>query len=199
MDPVAKRRRFTAAETLVLISILVLLFMAFTGHPGRLGEEVHRQLRTTLFYVISLPFLVLTSGILLLERLVPANPDQKSFTPSSLMDGLFTFVLIPTTSALAITLTAPVASWLDAHASYLVVHATDTLPVGVAVALGVLIGDFWAWFIHMVNHKVPIFWRFHVVHHSQENLTFFTSNKVHPLDLLMDLAVLFLPFYFRLS
>ncbi|MFV0259242.1 MAG: sterol desaturase family protein [Acidimicrobiales bacterium] len=190
------RRRPAVVDLAVLAALVGLVLMAFSGWPGRLGGEVHRQLHATLVYVISAPFLILTSAILLLERLVPANPDQKSFTPSSLMDGFFTFFLIPATSAFAVALTAPVASWLDAHAGFLVVHATSTLPTGVAVGLGVLIGDFWAWFMHMLNHKIPLFWRFHVVHHSQEHLTFFTSNKVHPLDLLMDLVVLFLPFYF---
>ncbi|MAL93871.1 MAG: hypothetical protein CME40_02125 [Haliea sp.] len=49
-------------------------------------------------------------------------------------------------------------------------------------ALGVLLADFARWLSHLIRHKVPLFWAFHAVHHSQRNLNLFTDARVHPLD-----------------
>ena len=37
------------------------------------------------------------------------------------------------------------------------------------------------WLAHVVNHKIDMFWRFHAVHHSQEELSILTTYRAHPL------------------
>ncbi|MEZ5556428.1 sterol desaturase family protein [Haliea sp.] len=48
--------------------------------------------------------------------------------------------------------------------------------------LGVLLADFTRWLSHLIRHKVPLFWAFHSVHHSQRDLNLFTDARVHPVD-----------------
>lgn len=38
------------------------------------------------------------------------------------------------------------------------------------------------WVDHYLSHKVPLLWRFHVVHHSAETLSPLTNFRVHPVD-----------------
>jgi sterol desaturase/sphingolipid hydroxylase (fatty acid hydroxylase superfamily) len=38
------------------------------------------------------------------------------------------------------------------------------------------------WVDHYLSHKVPLLWRFHMVHHSAETLSPLTNFRVHPID-----------------
>jgi len=64
---------------------------------------------------------------------------------------------------------------------------TDGGSVWVAVALTVslyLVNDFMRWWLHYLQHKVPVLWEFHKIHHSAEHLNFATAERAHPLDTL---------------
>ena len=37
------------------------------------------------------------------------------------------------------------------------------------------------WTSHLYNHRVDAFWRFHALHHSQEEMSILTSFRAHPL------------------
>ena len=57
--------------------------------------------------------------------------------------------------------------------------------VWVAVALTVtlyLVNDFMRWWLHYLQHKIPLLWEFHKIHHSAENLNFATAERHHPID-----------------
>jgi sterol desaturase/sphingolipid hydroxylase (fatty acid hydroxylase superfamily) len=47
------------------------------------------------------------------------------------------------------------------------------------LALDVLILDCWIYFWHRVNHEVPFLWRFHEVHHLDENLDASSALRFH--------------------
>ncbi len=60
-------------------------------------------------------------------------------------------------------------------------------PVDYAIALGYmfaffLIGDLIAYTIHYLQHKVPILWEFHKVHHSAEVMHPMSNFREHPID-----------------
>ncbi|MEM7632394.1 MAG: sterol desaturase family protein [Pseudomonadota bacterium] len=63
--------------------------------------------------------------------------------------------------------------------------STESGSVWVAVALTVtlyLVNDFMRWWLHYLQHKVPLLWEFHKIHHSAEHLNFATAERFHPLD-----------------
>jgi sterol desaturase/sphingolipid hydroxylase (fatty acid hydroxylase superfamily) len=49
------------------------------------------------------------------------------------------------------------------------------------LALAVLLMDAFNWMAHWSNHRWDALWRFHAVHHSQEELSVLTSFRAHPL------------------
>lgn len=56
-----------------------------------------------------------------------------------------------------------------------------SLPLWASVVLGVLLLDLiGAWFAHFVEHKVKLFWRFHLIHHTDDYVDTTTANRHHP-------------------
>lgn len=58
---------------------------------------------------------------------------------------------------------------------------------GVAISIGymflvVAVVDFVAFFLHYLQHKVPILWEFHKVHHSSEVMHPLSNYREHPID-----------------
>jgi sterol desaturase/sphingolipid hydroxylase (fatty acid hydroxylase superfamily) len=53
------------------------------------------------------------------------------------------------------------------------------LPPAVRTALGVLLLDYTLWWWHWMNHKVPLLWRFHLVHHLDRDLDTSTAIRFH--------------------
>ena len=51
------------------------------------------------------------------------------------------------------------------------------------IVISALTMDFFAgWLCHFIEHKVPLFWRFHLVHHSDNNVDVTTGLRHHPLE-----------------
>lgn len=51
--------------------------------------------------------------------------------------------------------------------------------------LSVLLVDFAVWATHTMQHKIPLLWHFHAVHHSAEVMTPLTLYRMHPVDLVL--------------
>ncbi len=55
------------------------------------------------------------------------------------------------------------------------------------LALGLLVRDFATFYVHYLQHKIPLLWEFHKVHHAPETLVPVTTRRLHPLDELLGL------------
>jgi sterol desaturase/sphingolipid hydroxylase (fatty acid hydroxylase superfamily) len=55
------------------------------------------------------------------------------------------------------------------------------LPRSAAIAAIVVAMDAANWFVHLANHRVRVLWRFHELHHSQEDMNVLTVFRTHPL------------------
>ncbi|WDE96417.1 sterol desaturase family protein [Lentisphaera profundi] len=61
-----------------------------------------------------------------------------------------------------------------------------SLPLWFEFVLSVLILDFIAQYvIHVCLHKIPWMWKFHVIHHSDEQLDASSGTRHHPIDYLL--------------
>jgi sterol desaturase/sphingolipid hydroxylase (fatty acid hydroxylase superfamily) len=60
--------------------------------------------------------------------------------------------------------------------------AALTLATVLALDLALYVG-------HYLQHRVPLLWEFHKIHHSAETLTPFTAFRVHPVDDLLTLTL----------
>jgi len=56
--------------------------------------------------------------------------------------------------------------------------------------------DFLNWLGHIILHKVPFLWKFHKIHHAQEELGFGSTRHFHWMEYLVFKPLLFIPFSF---
>lgn len=59
------------------------------------------------------------------------------------------------------------------------------LNAGIAgtILISVFVLDFFGgWLVHITEHKVPVLWRFHVVHHADNNVDVTTGLRHHPIE-----------------
>lgn len=55
--------------------------------------------------------------------------------------------------------------------------------VFLTIVISFLVLDFFGgWFVHIVEHKIRFFWRFHIIHHSDNNVDVTTGLRHHPIE-----------------
>jgi sterol desaturase/sphingolipid hydroxylase (fatty acid hydroxylase superfamily) len=59
----------------------------------------------------------------------------------------------------------------------------------ITLPLSVLILDLCLWAQHLVTHKVPLFWRFHRVHHADRDTDVTTGFRFHPVEVLASMLL----------
>jgi len=57
----------------------------------------------------------------------------------------------------------------------------------------VLLADFLIYWGHRIQHRIPVLWRFHAVHHSAEHLDWLAAHREHPLDTIYTVGLINLP------
>ncbi len=176
-------------------ALAAIAAMAITGEPGAVGQAVEREFGLWWPFFVSVQFLILTPGIFLAEYLWPARPEQRGLSPHVGFDLLYFAVHLPTIVAIAALLSGPINDLLAARADWLVLDIGRTWPAWLVGLIGLAIADFGAWFSHVLKHKIPQLWRFHMIHHSQPRMSLFTANRTHPIDALVDVFVLLIPFF----
>lgn len=53
----------------------------------------------------------------------------------------------------------------------------------------VLLMDLWMYLWHVMNHKIPLFWRFHRVHHADPNMDVTTASRFHTGEIIFSSAL----------
>lgn len=62
-------------------------------------------------------------------------------------------------------------------------------PAWLEIVLAVLLFDFAIWAQHLVTHKVPLFWRFHRMHHADRDMDVTTAVRFHPAEIAASMAL----------
>jgi len=140
---------------------------------------------------------ILVAGLLLfwiIEGAIPLLP--MSYKKNKLRHAAVNFgftvlhLLIHTLLAIVIVL---LSDWCRENTFGLVYWLNAN--VWQTIIIGVLALDFSSWLIHLVMHKVRPLWRFHLIHHSDNNVDVTTGLRHHPGDsLLRGIAFLLLIF-----
>jgi sterol desaturase/sphingolipid hydroxylase (fatty acid hydroxylase superfamily) len=63
------------------------------------------------------------------------------------------------------------------------------MPYPVELILGVLILDFAIYLQHMMFHAVPLFWRLHMIHHSDMDFDVTTGVRFHPIEIVLSMGI----------
>jgi sterol desaturase/sphingolipid hydroxylase (fatty acid hydroxylase superfamily) len=144
------------------------------------GADLARSvagLRLVIIGPVSLAALVI---ILAVERLRPAQ-RRPLLARGARQDVLYT-LLHATLGALLITaLSLSFEEVIQRAAPWIVLPKMGAVPRGVVIAVIFVGMDACNWLVHLANHRVSALWRFHELHHSQEDLNALTVFRTHPL------------------
>lgn len=172
------RRRVCASSFVVAAVTTVIVWTGVTEllRQGRL-ESVLRagwgQLAAPL-----LIGLVVATGVC--ERIWPAEPRQAR-SRGQLQDawylGLHAVVVIPLMTLLSVG----AAALIGGHATWIEVRPVAHWPGWLIVPVTIAAMDAANWLAHYADHRLGLLWRFHALHHSQEELSVLTSFRAHPL------------------
>lgn len=88
---------------------------------------------------------------------------------------------------------AAIVNALGPRLSFLKVDLLAGLPLPVHYFIYWLVLDFVDYWIHRAKHASKFLWGFHAIHHAQEQMTFGTSWRFHPLEQMAVNCVMMIP------
>ena len=59
----------------------------------------------------------------------------------------------------------------------------------IAAIISIPVLDFTIYFQHVMFHYIPVFWRLHMVHHTDLNIDVTTGARFHPLEILLSMII----------
>lgn len=69
------------------------------------------------------------------------------------------------------------------------------MPMWVRLAAGLVLNEIGGYWGHRWSHEIPFLWRFHVIHHSAEEIDFLVTSKAHPIDMFFTHLCALVPLY----
>jgi sterol desaturase/sphingolipid hydroxylase (fatty acid hydroxylase superfamily) len=138
-----------------------------------LGQLINAQLTTIIAFGAIILFAVMEVAFPRMRQ----RPAWREHLPPILA---FAAMTVGTTLVLQFAAQAPL---LAAIAPLQVFHlARLDWPEWAVFAVSFLVVDFLTYVLHRLNHLVPMLWRLHAIHHSDENVTAVTGQLHHPLE-----------------
>jgi sterol desaturase/sphingolipid hydroxylase (fatty acid hydroxylase superfamily) len=122
--------------------------------------------------------LVIATGIC--ERIWPAE-RRPLLARGHVQDALFLVLHAVVVIPLMTLLSVGAATLIEGHAHWIELTLTGHWPGWLLIPVTVVAMDFANWLAHYADHKFGALWRFHALHHSQEELSVLTSFRAHPL------------------
>ena len=130
-----------------------------------------------------------------LERLLSLRAQQKIFRPHWQTDFIHVFAtgfLFRVSTILLISLAVFYLENL-VPASFRAIVASQ--PYWLAFVEILVIADLGFYFVHRAFHAIPWLWRFHVIHHSIEEMDFLAAYRVHPIDQILTRGATLIPIF----
>jgi sterol desaturase/sphingolipid hydroxylase (fatty acid hydroxylase superfamily) len=166
-------------SSFVLAGITVLLvWVAVAGllSQGRLGTVLSAG-RAELAGPLLVALVVVTA---ICERLWPAERRPllaRGHVQDACYVALHAIVVIPLMTLLSVG----AAALIGDHARWVELRPAQHWPGWLLVPVTIVAMDGANWLAHYADHRLGPLWRFHALHHSQEELSVLTSFRAHPL------------------
>lgn len=117
---------------------------------------------------------------LVTERLRPAQ-TRPLVARGHRHDLLFTVLNVAFVVPMVTALTLALSDVVRRLAPWVVLPRFGVVPVWAVILVILVAMDFFNWLVHLANHRVRTLWRFHELHHSQEDMNVLTVFRTHPL------------------
>jgi sterol desaturase/sphingolipid hydroxylase (fatty acid hydroxylase superfamily) len=117
---------------------------------------------------------------LVVERLRPAQ-RRPIFARGYRQDLLYTVLNATVVAPLVVALSLSFSEVARRSLPWIVLPKFGTVPRWGAIAAILVAMDGLNWLVHLANHRVRVLWRFHELHHSQEDMSVLTVFRTHPL------------------
>jgi len=159
-----------------ITAVIVWVAVAALLRQGRLGAVLsagRAELAAPLLVA-----LVVATGIC--ERIWPAERRTvlaRGHVQDACYLALHAIAVIPLMTLLSVG----AATLIGDHARWIELRSTEHWPGWLLVPLTVVAMDAANWLAHYADHRLGALWRFHALHHSQEELSVLTSFRAHPL------------------
>jgi sterol desaturase/sphingolipid hydroxylase (fatty acid hydroxylase superfamily) len=157
---------------------VVLIGIGWLSHWG--GASFSASMTSLRVVVIGPMTLAVLGVFLVVERLRPAQ-RRPVFARGYRQDLLYTVVnamlVVPLVTALSLSFAEVARKSLP----WIIMPHVAAAPRWCVIAVIFVAMDFCNWFAHFANHRVHMLWRFHELHHSQEDMSVLTVFRTHPL------------------
>jgi sterol desaturase/sphingolipid hydroxylase (fatty acid hydroxylase superfamily) len=169
-------RIYVPACLLVLAgAVLIGVGWATGWGGGNYGGSVH-ALRLVELGPVSLAAI---GVILFAERVRPAQ-RRALVARGHRQDALYTLLNVSLVVPLITALTLSFVSVARRVAPWIVLPKMAIVPRGAIIAVIFVAMDGCNWLVHLANHRSRTLWRFHELHHSQEDLNALSVFRTHP-------------------
>lgn len=162
------------------IPAMAAVLMGIGWFSGWGGAAFGASLTSLRLAVVGPLALTIIGLILVVERIWPAQ-QRPFFARGYRHDLLIAVVHATLVLPLVTSLTLSFAEVVRRLLPWIVLPQMDKVPRWIAVALIIVAMDGCNWAVHLANHRVRMLWRFHELHHSQEDMNVLTVFRTHPL------------------
>jgi sterol desaturase/sphingolipid hydroxylase (fatty acid hydroxylase superfamily) len=128
--------------------------------------------------------------IIILERLIPYNKNQKFFR-----EGFFNdFILYNFLQSFVLgILISYLIEFLDSNTRLSEYRLISSWPVWLQVIFFVITHDFYIYWFHRFQHRNKYLWRIHEAHHSTKDVDWLSGVRSHSLEILINQTIEFAP------
>lgn len=162
----------------IVATAVGLVVIGWSGHwGGRSFAASTTGLRVVI--VGPMTFAILAS-ILVVERVRPAQRRSR-FARGYRQDALYTILNATLVLPLVVALSLSFTEVAQRDLPWIVVPRLEFIPRWAVISLIFVAMDGCNWLAHLANHRIRMLWRFHELHHSQEDMSVLTVFRTHPL------------------
>ncbi len=167
------------APSLVVASVTVLM-VAIGVHEMGVGRPLVRLVSDGWARMLGPTVVAFVGVIVVLERVAPAV-RRPLMARGHVQDLAYLVLYATAVIPLVVIIDLGFSHAIQRVAPWLVIPNLAVAPRAAVLVVAVLLMDGFNWLAHWANHKWVPLWRFHAVHHSQEELSILTSFRAHPL------------------
>jgi sterol desaturase/sphingolipid hydroxylase (fatty acid hydroxylase superfamily) len=162
---------------LVVAFAAVLIAVGWSTSWG--GADYTGSVQLLRVVVLGPVSLGLIGVILIVERVRPAQ-RRPLFARGHRQDVIYALMNVILVVPLMTALTLSFVEVTRRAFPWIVLPHMGLVPRAAVIAVIFVLMDALNWYVHLANHRVRMLWRFHELHHSQEDMNALTVFRTHP-------------------